>query len=97
MQEPRYFDCRCSRDFYCGCGDIDDAADLRLGMMQLVVKATQRSFGRTRVVVLDESIADAQVGELRLMVGFDEEAAGVAINYWTQLKDARKGCLDSFH
>jgi hypothetical protein len=49
------------------------------------------------VVVLNEGIRDAEVGELRFVVGFDEEAARVAMNERSQLKYARKGCLDSFH
>jgi hypothetical protein len=59
-------------------------------MMQLIVKASQRSFGRARVVVLNKGIRDAEVGKLRLMVGFDEEAARVTVDYRTQLKNAGK-------
>jgi hypothetical protein len=49
------------------------------------------------MVVLNEGIRDAEVGELRFVVGFDEEAARVAMDDRSQVKHARKGCLDSLH
>jgi hypothetical protein len=49
------------------------------------------------MVVLNEGIRDAEVGEFRLVVGLDEETARVAMDDWTQLKHAWKGCLDSLH
>ena len=42
------------------------------------------------MIVLKEGIRDAEVGELRLVVGFDEEAARVAMDDWPQLKHAWK-------
>src|ERR1700730_8292640 len=61
------------------------------------MQTTQRSFGGTRVVVLDESSGNAETRELLSMVGFDEEAARVTMNYRAQLKNARKRCIDSMH
>ena len=48
--------------------------------MQLVVKAPERAFDGAGVVVLKEGMRDAEVGELRLLVGFNEEAARVAMD-----------------
>ena len=76
---------------------FDDPANLRLWMMQLVVKAPERPFDGTGVVVLKEGMRDAEVGELRLMVGFNEEAARVAMDNRPQLKHAWKRCLDLLH
>ena len=74
-----------------------DTADFRLWVTELVVKTAQGSIARMRMVVLNEGIRDAEVGELRLMESFDEEAARVAMNNRPQLKHARKRCLDSLH
>jgi hypothetical protein len=49
------------------------------------------------MVVLNEDIRDAEASELRFVVRFDEEAARVAMDNRSQLKHARKGCLDSSH
>src|SRR6266850_141951 len=64
--------------------------------MQLIMKTPQRSFGRVRVVVLNETVCDAEVGEIRFMVSLEKEATGVAMENGPQLKYARKGCLAIF-
>jgi hypothetical protein len=49
------------------------------------------------MVVLEEGVRDAVVGELRLVVGFSEEAARVAMDNGPQLNHAWKRCLYSLH
>jgi hypothetical protein len=49
------------------------------------------------MVVLNEGIRDAEVGELRSVIRFDEKAARVAMDNWSQLKHTGKRCLDSLH
>src|SRR6266481_712567 len=73
-------------------GDIQSfafnhATELGLGMLQLVVKAAKRSAGGDGVVVLKEGVFDAEVCELSVVVGLEESAARVAMDYGTQLID----------
>jgi hypothetical protein len=73
-----------------------DAADFCL-WVTLLVKTAERPFAGTPMVVLHEGIRDAEVGELRLVEGFDEEVAGVGMNNRPQFKHTRKACLYSLH
>lgn len=57
---------------------LDDTAQLGLRMVQLVMEAAKSAFHRPRVVVLDESIPDAQPFKLCPVVGLKEEAARIA-------------------
>ena len=49
---------------------LDDSAKLGLRMMQLVVESAESSANREGVVVLNECVGNAQMGELGSMVGF---------------------------
>ena len=74
-------------------GDIEgfafqDAAQLGLRMLQLIMKTAQRPFPGTRVVILNEAIVDAQLGEPRAMVGLYEKSASIPQDLRTQLPDA---------
>jgi hypothetical protein len=76
---------------------LDNATELGLRMAQLVVEAAKRSAGGRGVIVLKESVVDTEVCEFDLVVGLEEGAACVAIDYRTQLIDTWQGGFDSFH
>ena len=59
-------------------------------MPQLVMETAQRPLCGTRVVVLDESIGDADVGKLLLVVRLQEKAPRVAEYLWLEFPDLRK-------
>ena len=54
-------------------------------MLKLIVKAAERLAGGDGMIVLEENVVDAEVGESAVMVGFEEGTAGVAMDYGTQL------------
>ena len=81
-------------------GDIEgfafqDAAQLGLRMLQLIMKTAQRPFPGTRVVILNEAIVDAQLGEPRAMVGLYEKSASIPQDLRTQLPDAWERGIES--
>lgn len=57
---------------------LDDAAQLGLWTVKLVMEAAKRAFYRARMIVLDERIPNAQILELHPVVGLQEEAARIA-------------------
>ena len=59
-------------------------------MPQLVMETTQRSFCGARLVVLDETIVDAEAGELLLVVRLQEKASRIADYFRLKLPDSRK-------
>ena len=75
---------------------LDDSAQLSLRSIQLVMKTTQSAPGRTRVVVLDEVISDAEVGKLGLMIALQEKPAGVDKHLGLNQTDTGQCCLDTF-
>src|ERR1700756_5696025 len=60
---------------------FDNATELGLRVRQLIVKAAKSSPGRNGVVVLKESVFDAEVCEFCVMVSFKECAARVPMDY----------------
>jgi hypothetical protein len=72
------------------CFALDDSAKLCLRMRKLIVEAAEGPEGGNGVVVLKKTFADSEVGELGLMVSFDEGAPRVPVNYGTELIDTRK-------
>jgi hypothetical protein len=76
---------------------LDHTTELSLRVLQLVMKAAKRPAGRNGVIVLKEGVFDSEVREFGLMVGFEEGAARVAINYRTQFIDIWEGRFDSLH
>jgi hypothetical protein len=76
---------------------LDNTTEFGLRVAQLVVEAAERSAGGDGVIVLDEGVVDAEVGEFGLVVGFEERAACVAIDYRTQFIDTWEGGFDSLH
>ena len=61
------------------------------------MEAAKRFAGRDGVIVLKEGVGDAEVCEFGEVVSFEERAAGVAMDYRSQLIDTWKGGFDSFH
>ena len=49
------------------------------------------------MIVLEEGIGDTEAGEFSLVVGFEKRAAGVAMDYRSQLVDTWEGGFDSLH
>jgi hypothetical protein len=76
---------------------LDDTTELGLGVLELIVKAAKSSAGGDGVIVLKEGVVDAEGGELGLVVGFEEGAACVAIDYGTQFIDTWEGGFDPLH
>src|SRR4029077_16197825 len=74
-----------------------NAAELCLRMLQLLLQAAQNPFRRARLIILDEIVCDAEFSELCLVVGLQEETAGIAENLGAQFEDAREGCFLSLH
>ena len=60
---------------------LDDATELSLRVMELIVEAAKRTAGRDGVIVLKEDLFDAEVYKLCVMVGFEERTARVAMDY----------------
>ena len=56
----------------------DNADELTLGLLELVMEAAQHAAGRTAVIVLDEDGVNAGGGIVASAPGFEEEAAIVA-------------------
>lgn len=67
---------------------LDETTELGLGMQQLVVKAAKDSARGERGVVLGEGVVDTEGGESRLVAGFEERAARVAMDYRAELINA---------
>jgi hypothetical protein len=76
---------------------LDNATQLGLRLPELVVEAAERSAGGDGVIVLLEGVADTEGGELGLVIGFEERAARVAIDYGAQFIDTWERGLDSLH
>ena len=47
------------------------------------------------MIILNEVISDAKLGELCLMVSFDEKTTPISEQFRAQLQDARKASFDS--
>src|SRR5260370_5766225 len=73
---------------------FDDAAELGLSTMQLIMEAAQSSFYRTGVIVLYEYVSDSSRGEPRLVISFAKETAGVAEDVGAKLPHFGKRCRD---
>jgi hypothetical protein len=83
-------------------GDIqsfafDDTAELRLRVLQLIMKAAKRPAGGDGVIVLEEGVCDAEICKSGTVIGFEKRAAPVSMNYWPQLVDAGQRGFDSLH
>src|ERR1700730_2001187 len=76
---------------------FDDATELCLRMLQLIVKPAKRPLNGTGVVVLIERIFDTECSEFCSMVSFSEKTTRVAVNYGPQLIDTGERGFDSFH
>jgi hypothetical protein len=61
-------------------------------MTQLEMKAAQRSFARTRMIILYEYIRESCRCESLLIVAFEEEAAGVTKDLRAKLPYLGKRC-----
>jgi len=59
---------------------FDDTANLRLWMIQLVVETAESILLRSGMIVLDEVVREAQLGELGAMVRLEEKSAGIAMD-----------------
>src|SRR5258706_5023044 len=73
---------------------LDNATELGLRVAQLVVEAAKGSEGGNGVIVLKESVVDAEGGESGLVVGFEEGAACVSIHYGAQFVHTWEGRFD---
>jgi len=59
---------------------FDDATELGLRVVELIVKAAKSSAGRNRVIVLQEDVFDAPISEFRVVIRFEAGAARVAMD-----------------
>ena len=62
-------------------------AQFRLRTAQLVMQSPHCSSRRTRMVVLNKAICDAEAGEFSLMVSFQEKATSITEHLWSQFKN----------
>src|SRR5207302_2350420 len=73
---------------------FDDAADLGLSVVQLVMQTAQRSFNRTGVVILYKYVGNANSGELCLIIDFDKKPTGVEEDVGAEFPYLGKRCRD---
>jgi len=76
---------------------IDHPTELGLRVEKLIVKAAERSLGRSGVVILKEAIPDSEIREFRVVVRFEERAARISMDYRAQLTNTWQRGFDSFH
>lgn len=62
----------------------DDAHELTLGILDLVMQAAQYAALRTRLVILDEIDVDAELCQHALVVTFQKKPARVAVDFRLQ-------------
>src|SRR5690349_21711485 len=79
------------------CFAFNDAAKLRLRMLQLIVKTAERSLDRAGVVVLNKNVVDSQLGQTGTVVGLEKKASLVTEHLGAQFPDSRQTGFDSLH
>jgi hypothetical protein len=62
---------------------LDYATEFGLWVVELIVKAAKSAPGGDGVIVLQEGVFNADVGEFRVVVGFKESAARIAMDQRT--------------
>src|SRR5690349_24355471 len=73
---------------------VDNAAQLGLLMLKLVMQAAQGIAAGAGVIVLYENFVDAAFGELGLVVALEKKAAGILVHLRTNENHAWNSRLD---
>ena len=75
----------------------DDAHQLSLRPLNLVMQSAHHIFLRVRVVVLHECVADAELSKSTLVVTLQKEAAVVAEHFGFEQQNSGQAGEDFFH
>ena len=75
----------------------NDPQQFPLRVLHLVVQAPKHVLSRKRMVILDETLADPDLHHGALVIGFQEEAAGIAEHLGFNHQNVGQWSVDDFH